>query len=225
MRVTARRAIDALVAGVALALLAPVLAALAILVRATSPGPVLFRQARAGRGGHPFELLKFRTMWNGAAGARVTHARDRRVTPVGGYLRRWKLDELPQLLNVLRGDMTLLGPRPEIPEYLERLGPAGRAYAAVQPGLADPATLAFYDEESLLARSRDPERYYLDVVLPAKARLSVTYARERTARSDLRLAWALLRRVLRLPPREHHDDRSHQPARQTKHARVRHGPA
>jgi len=141
-------------------------------------------------------------MWQGVGGPGVTHASDARVTPVGTRLRRWKLDELPQLLNVLRGDMTLLGPRPEVPEYLAGLGPAGGAYVAVRPGLADPATRPFYDEEQLLARAPHPERYYVESILPAKARMSITYAQERTLASDLRLAWALLRRILHLPRQE-----------------------
>jgi len=196
-----RRIVDLTIAGVALTLLAPVLAVVALLVRWSSPGPVFFRQRRVGEGGQLFALLKFRTMWEGASGPRVTGARDARVTPVGGYLRRTKIDELPQLVNVLRGDMTLLGPRPEVPEYLARLGAAGAPYAALRPGLADAATLAFYDEGALLARASDPERYYLERILPMKARLSVAYARERTVTTDLRLVVALARRVLGLRPR------------------------
>jgi len=193
---TLRRVIDVVVSALALILLAPLLALVALAVRLTSPGPVLFRQTRVGQAGRPFVLLKFRTMWHGTGGPHVTGAADRRVTPVGVWLRRAKVDELPQLVNVLRGDMTLVGPRPEMPEYLERLGAAGAAYAAVRPGLADAATLAFYDEADELARAPDPERHYVDVILPAKARLSISYARERSLATDLRLAWALGRRML-----------------------------
>jgi lipopolysaccharide/colanic/teichoic acid biosynthesis glycosyltransferase len=190
-----RRALDVVVAGVALVVLAPVLAAVAIAVRCTSPGPALFRQARVGLGGAPFMLLKFRTMWQGAAGPSVTGAADARVTPLGAWLRRWKIDELPQLVNLLRGDMTLIGPRPEVPRYLAALGSRGREYAAIRPGLADAATLVYYDEGALLADAPDPERHYLDVILPDKARLSVEYARRRSVASDLELAWALARRI------------------------------
>jgi lipopolysaccharide/colanic/teichoic acid biosynthesis glycosyltransferase len=193
---TLRRLVDVVVAAAALAVLAPVLVAAGLAVRLGSAGPVLFRQPRVGRGGRRFMLLKLRTMRHGVGGPRVTGARDPRVTPVGAWLRRWKVDELPQLVNVLRGDMSLIGPRPEVPEYLAAAGEAGRAYAAVQPGLADPATLAFYDEAALLAEAADPERFYLDVVLPAKIRLSVAYAGERALASDLRLLWAIARRIL-----------------------------
>ena len=196
---TARRVVDLLVAGAALLIVGPLLALLALAVRLTSPGPAFFRQTRVGLGGRPFVLLKLRTMRDGAAGPRVTGVGDARVTPLGARLRRWKLDELPQLLNVLRGDMTLVGPRPEMPEYLARLGRVGRDYAAAKPGLADAATLAFYDEADMLAGAADPERLYLERILPEKARLSVEYARARTLASDLRLVWALLRRVAGVP--------------------------
>ena len=199
---TARRSVDVAVAGVALVMLAPLLLIVALAVRLTSPGGALFRQRRVGRGGRPFMLLKFRTMRDGAGGPSVTRAGDARVTPLGAVLRRWKVDELPQLVNVLRGDMSLIGPRPEVPDYLAQAGAAGAAYAAVQPGLADAATLAYYDEADVIARATDPERYYVDVILPEKIRLSVAYARERAFGSDLRLLWALARRIAGFgPPR------------------------
>jgi lipopolysaccharide/colanic/teichoic acid biosynthesis glycosyltransferase len=192
---SARRALDVVVSACLLVLLAPVLLAVAAAVGVSSSGPVLFRQARVGRDGRPFMLLKFRTMWDGVGGPRVTGATDARVTPVGRWLRRWKVDELPQLLNVLAGDMTLIGPRPEVPEYLGRLGAAGRAYVRVAPGLADAATLVYYDEAERLAAAADAEREYVETILPDKVRLSVAYARERTLASDLRLLWQLARRI------------------------------
>jgi len=198
---TMRRLVDVAVAAAALVVLSPALVAVAIAVRLGSPGPVLFRQRRAGLDGRPFMLLKFRTMRDGAGGPGITSAGDARVTPVGVWLRRWKLDELPQLVNVLRGEMTLLGPRPEIPELLACLGPLGREYAAVTPGLADAATLTFLDEAELLAGATDPERRYVETILPEKARQSVAYARRRTFGSDARLLWALARRVAGVPPK------------------------
>jgi lipopolysaccharide/colanic/teichoic acid biosynthesis glycosyltransferase len=195
LHAVAGRALDLLLAGTALLVLAPLLVAFGVAVRLGSPGPALFRQTRVGRGGRPFVLLKLRTMRLGAVGPRVTPTGDARVTALGRRLRRWKLDELPQLLNVVRGEMSLVGPRPEVPEYLARLGAAADDYLAVRPGLADPATLAFYDEAALLAAAPDPERHYLEVVLPAKAALSLAYQRERTLASDLRVLWAVARRV------------------------------
>jgi lipopolysaccharide/colanic/teichoic acid biosynthesis glycosyltransferase len=195
LEAAARRALDLLVAGGALLVLAPLLLAVAAAVRLESPGPALFRQRRVGRGGRPFAMVKFRTMRAGSAGPRITPVGDRRVTPMGAWLRRWKIDELPQLLNVLAGHMSLVGPRPEVPEYLARLGDAGREYVRVRPGLADPATLAWFDEPERLARVADPERAYLEEILPEKARLSLEYQRRRTLASDLGVLWAVARRL------------------------------
>jgi lipopolysaccharide/colanic/teichoic acid biosynthesis glycosyltransferase len=200
---SARRLVDVVVAGGALVVCAPLLIVLAAAVRLTSSGPALFRQIRVGRDGRPFVLWKLRTMHADPSGPRVTAAVDPRVTRLGYWLRRWKLDELPQLLNVLGGDMTLIGPRPEVPEYLAGLGGAARDYVAVTPGLADAATLAYYDEAEQLAAVPDHERHYVEVILPAKARLSVAYARTRTAASDLRLVCTLARRIFAREA-EHH---------------------
>jgi lipopolysaccharide/colanic/teichoic acid biosynthesis glycosyltransferase len=189
------RLIDVAVAGLGLVIAFPLLAVLGLAVRLTSRGPALFRQLRVGRGGRPFVLLKLRTMRVASEGPEVTALDDARVTPLGRVLRRWKLDELPQLANVLRGDMSLIGPRPEVPRYLARMGALADEYLAVRPGLADPATLAFYDEAAELAAADDPERQYLERILPEKMRLSVAYQRERTGWSDLRVAWALVRRL------------------------------
>jgi len=191
----ATRALDVAVAGVLLVAFAPLLGVLALAVRATSPGPAFFRQTRVGRGGRPFRLLKLRTMTAQESGPSITTAGDARVTPLGRWLRRWKLDELPQLVHVFAGTMSLVGPRPEVPEYLAALGDAGRAYVAVRPGLADPATLRYYDEAGELARAADPERHYVEVILPDKVRVSCAYTRERTFASDLRVLRAVVRRV------------------------------
>jgi lipopolysaccharide/colanic/teichoic acid biosynthesis glycosyltransferase len=144
----ARRTNDVFVAGLGLLLLAPLLAVIAVLVRATSPGPALFRQERVGRGLVPFRLLKFRTMVVDAPsqGPAITVGADPRVTPVGSFLRRSKLDELPQLLNVLKGDMSLVGPRPEVPGYVALYGDAERRIFTVRPGITDPASLLYHDE-------------------------------------------------------------------------------
>lgn len=197
MRQTSRatRVLDVVVAGAVLLLVSPLLAVLALAVRATSPGPAFFRQTRVGRAGRPFRLLKLRTMTVRATGPSITSADDARVTPLGRWLRRRKLDELPQLVHVLAGTMSLVGPRPEVPEYVAALGAAGREYTAVRPGLADPATLRYYDEGELLRRAADPERQYVEVILPDKARLSCAYTRERTFASDVRVLWAVVCRV------------------------------
>jgi lipopolysaccharide/colanic/teichoic acid biosynthesis glycosyltransferase len=182
-----RRLLDVTVAGVLLVVLSPLLAVLALLVRATSPGPGFFRQTRIGRHGRPFVLLKLRTMRADAAliGPAITAGADARITPLGARLRRAKLDELPQLWNVLRGDMSLVGPRPELPQYVARYTPAQRAVLRARPGLTDPASLAWADEAAMLATFADPHRAYAQVVLPRKLALSLAYLERRTVWSDL----------------------------------------
>ena len=182
-----RRLLDVTVAGALLIALSPLLAVLALLVRATSSGPALFRQTRVGRNGRPFVLLKLRTMCAGAAGAgpAITAGADPRITPLGARLRRAKLDELPQLWNVLRGDMSLVGPRPELPCYVARYTAAQRAVLRIRPGITDPASLAWADEAATLATFADPQRAYAETVLPRKLALSLAYLERRTVWTDL----------------------------------------
>jgi lipopolysaccharide/colanic/teichoic acid biosynthesis glycosyltransferase len=182
-----RRLLDVTVAGTLLIALSPVLALLTLLVRATSPGPALFRQTRVGRDGRPFVLLKLRTMRADATstGPAITAGADPRITPLGAQLRRTKLDELPQLWNVLRGDMSLVGPRPELPSYVARYTAAQRAVLRARPGLTDPASLAWADEATVLATFADPQRAYPETVLPRKLALSLAYLERRTTWTDL----------------------------------------
>jgi lipopolysaccharide/colanic/teichoic acid biosynthesis glycosyltransferase len=182
-----RRLLDVAVAGVLLLALSPLLAVLVVLVRATSPGPALFRQTRIGRDGRPFVLLKLRTMHADAAstGPTITAGTDPRITRLGARLRRAKLDELPQLWNVLRGDMSLVGPRPEVPHYVARYTAAQRAVLRARPGLTDPASLAWADEAATLATFADPQRAYAEAVLPQKLAASLAYLERRTVWSDL----------------------------------------
>jgi len=170
-----------------LVVLAPLLLLVGIVVRLDSPGPALFAQERIGRGGRPFRMWKYRTMVHGAErlGPGITVAEDQRVTRVGRWLRQTKLDELPQLLNVLLGDMSLVGPRPELGHYVALYSPEERAVLALRPGITDPATLAFRHEEELLAHAEDPERHYRDVVMPEKLALNLEYARRATVLTDL----------------------------------------
>src|SRR5205814_923017 len=157
-------------------------------VRLSGPGPILFRQARVGRGGGPFDILKFRTMRvSQRPGPLLTTAGDPRVTRVGRVLRRWKLDELPQLINVLRGEMSFVGPRPEVPRYVDMFAETYRELLAVRPGITDPASVAFRDEEALLGRSPNAEELYVHEILPRKLELSQAYVRQRSLGLDLRL--------------------------------------
>lgn len=185
-----RRAVDVVVAAAALLVLGPVLLGIGLAVRATSTGRALYLQERVGRGGRPFRLVKFRTMVDGAdrAGALVSGSHDPRVTPVGALLRATHLDELPQLLNVLRGDMTLIGPRPEVPRYVACYDPAERVVLHVRPGLTGPGQLHFAAEQAdALDAVSDPERYYVSRQLHPKLALDLDYLRRRTLRRDLRL--------------------------------------
>lgn len=192
-----KRLFDIVAAGLGLLLLWPVLLAAAVWVKLDSPGPALFRQTRVGRLGVPFTIHKFRTM-RVAPGAAITVGEDPRITRSGRVLRQTKLDELPQLWDVLRGAMSLVGPRPELPKYVE-LYPAElrERVLSVRPGITDPASLAFSHEAELLAAAADPEREYREFILPAKLRLSADYASRASLLTDLGLILATLRRVLR----------------------------
>lgn len=190
-QLAAKRALDIAASAIGLAATAPLLGAIAVVVRRTSPGPALFRQTRVGRDGKPFEMLKFRTMRvaaPGDAGPQVTAGGDARITPVGRLLRKTKLDELPELLNVLRGDMSLVGPRPEVPKYVAYYTPEDKASVhSVRPGLTDPATVRFRSEEEILARAQDPERAYIEDVLPTKVRMYKDYLEGASLLGDLRI--------------------------------------
>lgn len=190
----AKRCFDLLVASFALLLLSPLLLGLALWIRLDSPGPALFRQERVGRHGKPFRIHKFRTMRTDAAGLPLTVGLDARITRAGHWLRSRRLDELPQLIDVLKGDMSLVGPRPEVPRYVQHYPPALReAVLSVRPGITDPASLAHLDEGALLAQAADPERAYVEQVLPAKLAQQVAYAGSATLASDLRILLRTLR--------------------------------
>ena len=165
-----KRLTDVVGSAVGLLLLSPVFALVALAVRLSGPGPVLFRQSRVGRGGRCFGMLKFRSMVSAAekAGPLVTASGDARVTVVGRLLRRFKLDELPQLVNVLRGEMTLVGPRPEVPRYVDIYRDRYAPLLQHRPGITSLCALALLREEHILGVSDDPESYYIDVILPRK---------------------------------------------------------
>jgi lipopolysaccharide/colanic/teichoic acid biosynthesis glycosyltransferase len=193
----AKRLFDIVVSLAALLLLALPMLAVAAWIKLDSPGPVFFRQQRVGRHGVPFAIHKFRTMRHGAGGLALTVGDDARITRAGRWLRRTRLDELPQLLDVLAGDMSLVGPRPEVPRYVALYPPGLRDRAlAVRPGLTDPASLAYIDEAALLAAAADPEREYVERILPAKLQAAAAYAERATLASDIavlaRTARALL---------------------------------
>ena len=195
-----KRAFDITAAAAGLAATAPLLAVIAVAVRRTSPGPALFRQTRVGKDGEPFEMLKFRTMnvqAEGETGPQITAEGDARITRIGRVLRRTKLDELPELVNILRGEMSLVGPRPEVPKYVRYYSEADRAAVhRVRPGLTDPATVRFRSEEELLARTPNPETAYLQDVLPTKIQMYREYLDNASFVGDLRILGETARVVL-----------------------------
>ena len=193
----AKRALDLLVSTLGLLLLAPLLLGLAAWIRLDSPGPVFFRQQRVGRHGRPFRIHKFRTMRHAAGGLALTVGDDARITRAGRWLRRTRLDELPQLIDVLLGDMSLVGPRPEVPRYVALYPPALRERVlSVRPGITDPVSLAHLDEAARLAAAADPEREYIEVILPAKLAAAAAYADSASWRTDLAVIWRTLRVLL-----------------------------
>ena len=194
-----KRLFDVLGASVGLLLLAPLLVGIALWVKLDSRGPVFFRQQRVGRFGAPFYIHKFRSMREDAplAGPQITIGADPRITRAGQFLRRTKLDELPQLLDVLAGTMSLVGPRPEVPRYVAMYPPALRdKVLSVRPGITDPASIKYRDESTLLARAADPERAYIEQVMPAKLRYAAEYVDHMSLANDLRLIGATLRLLL-----------------------------
>jgi lipopolysaccharide/colanic/teichoic acid biosynthesis glycosyltransferase len=205
VRELAKRALDVAIAGTALAAGAPLLALASIAIRLESRGPVLFRQQRVGKGKQPIETLKLRTMVADAdkQGAQITASGDPRITRVGRMLRRTKLDELPQLWNVIRGDMSLVGPRPEVPRYVAQYRPEWQRLFAVRPGITDLASITFRDEESLLALARDRDRAYREVIMPAKLALALEGVDHSSVGYDLRIIARTALSILRIQsPRE-----------------------
>jgi lipopolysaccharide/colanic/teichoic acid biosynthesis glycosyltransferase len=194
-----KRLFDLLAAGAGLVLLAPLLLGVALWVKLDSTGPVLFRQVRVGRHGVPFEIYKFRTMADRPdGGAQLTVGLDPRVTRAGRFLRRYKLDELPQLFNVLEGTMSLVGPRPEVPRYVECYPSAVRnTVLSVAPGVTDLAAILYKDESTILGQACDPERAYVETILPVKLEYYQRYVRERSFWLDLRIIFQTLAAIVR----------------------------
>lgn len=192
-----RRVFDATAAAAGLVVLSPLFLAVAVAIRRDSPGPVFFRQERIGRHGAPFRIYKFRTMRVDAeaAGRQITVGEDPRITRVGAFLRRTKLDELPQLINVVLGDMALVGPRPEVPRYVAHYDEGQRRVLTVRPGITDPASVHYRDENDLLAGADDPERVYVDEVMPAKLAMNLEYLERRTLLRDVGVILDTLARV------------------------------
>ncbi len=196
-----KRSFDLAASFLGVVLLSPLLCAVALGIRVCDGSPVFFRQARVGRGGNPFRMWKFRTMVPDAEkqGALLTVSGDGRITALGKRIREWKIDELPQLFNVLDGTMSLVGPRPEVARYVARYSPEERRVLDLVPGITDPASIRYRDESERLARAEDPEEYYVRVLVPEKIRLNLEYGKKATLTGDIRVILKTL--IPRLPLR------------------------
>jgi lipopolysaccharide/colanic/teichoic acid biosynthesis glycosyltransferase len=187
------RAFDVVLAAMGLLLTSPVLLASAVIVALTSPGGPLFRQKRVGRHGQIFTLYKLRTMRRSENGLQITNGNDPRITPAGKFLRKTKLDELPTFWNVLKGDMAMVGPRPEVPRYVKLEDPLWQRVLAVRPGITDPVTLHLRSEEQLLVHvGGDTEEYYLTELQPQKMKGYLDYLQTRNWHTDLTVLWQTL---------------------------------
>ncbi len=177
----------------------PLFLLIAFLIRMDSPGGVFFFQNRVGRYGIDFRLIKFRTMVSGAerAGGLTVGSRDSRITRTGYWLRRFKLDEMPQLINVLKGDMSLVGPRPEIRKYTDLYSKEQQVVLDVRPGITDYASIAYFNENELLAAASDPEKTYIEEVMPAKIALNMRYIRKQTTIEYLKILGLTLLKIVR----------------------------
>ena len=196
-RLRRKRLFDMVCAALGLLVLSPVLLVCALFVGLTSPGGVLFRQERIGKDGVPFTIYKFRSMRKDNAGLKISTSRDTRITPVGRVLRKTKLDELPQLWNVLKGDMSFVGPRPEVREYTDLYTPEQRQVLMVRPGITGLASIRYRNENELLTASSDPNRTYIDEVMPAKLALDLKYIPCACVSYDIKLIWETLVTVVR----------------------------
>lgn len=194
-----KRAFDLVASLIGIALLLPLLAVISVWIFLGDGWPVLFKQTRVGKNGAHFKVLKFRTMYKDAerAGQLTVSGRDPRITPSGYLLRKYKLDEFPQLFNVIKGDMSLVGPRPEVPAYVELYTSEQRRVLSVRPGITDSASLEFMDENELLAKADDPQHYYKEIILPRKLTLQLNYVDQRSFLGDVKIVLKTLTKIIR----------------------------
>ena len=194
-----KRAMDIVISGGALLVLWQVLLLIALAIKIDDPGPVFYRQVRVGRHGKTFRIFKFRTMVVDAdkKGLQITVGRDNRITRMGALLRKTKLDELAQLINVFVGEMSFVGPRPEVPKYVDMYTPYQRQVLLVRPGITDYASIAYRNENDMLASSDDPEKMYIEKIMPDKIELNMKYLREISPAADIRLILSTIIAVIR----------------------------
>lgn len=194
-----KRLFDFVASGCGLLVLSPIFLVLAVWVKLDSPGPVFYRQVRVGRGNKDFRLFKFRSMRIGSdkKGLITVGGRDPRVTRSGYYIRKYKLDELPQLINVFVGDMSLVGPRPEVRKYVDMYTPEQMHVLDVRPGITDLASICYRNENELLEKVDNPETYYIETILPDKLRINLDYVHHQSFWGDLGLIFKTFRAILK----------------------------
>ena len=194
-----KRLMDIVISGGALLVLWPVLVLIALAIKIDDPGPVFYRQVRVGKDGKEFRIYKFRTMVVDAdkKGLQITVGKDNRITRMGAFLRKTKLDELAQLINVFKGEMSFVGPRPEVPKYVAMYTPYQRQVLLVQPGITDYASIAYRNENDLLEGAEDPERMYIDKIMPDKIELNMKYLHEISPLADIRLIFSTIIAVIK----------------------------
>ena len=199
LQLALKRAMDIVISGGALAVLWPVLLLIALAIKIDDPGPVFNRQVRVGKDGREFRIFKFRTMVVDAdkKGLQITVGRDNRITRMGRLLRKTKLDELAQLINVFVGEMSFVGPRPEVPKYVNLYTPYQRQVLLVRPGITDYASIAYRNENDMLEGAEDPERMYIDVIMPDKIELNMKYLHEISPVADVKLILSTVIAVIR----------------------------
>ncbi len=194
-----KRVFDIICSAVGLLILSPFLLIMAVFVKLSSPGSIFFNQTRIGKNGKPFQLVKFRTMHTGSHrnGLLTIGDQDRRITRIGKFLRKYKLDELPQLWNVLHGEMSIVGPRPEVAKYVALYTLQQRDVLLVKPGISDFASITFVDENQLLGRVNNPENYYIHEILPKKLSLNLKYIESQSFFTDLKIIWFTIKALFR----------------------------
>lgn len=194
-----KRLFDIVASAIGLLLLSPLFLILAVWIKCDSNGPVFYKQKRVGRGNKDFDLYKFRSMRVGAdkLGLITVGGRDPRITRSGYFIRKYKLDEFPQLINVLKGNMSIVGPRPEVRKYVDLYTPEQLQVLQVRPGITDPASIRYRNENELLAQVEEPERYYREVIMPDKLRLNLEYVQTMSLGEDLRLIFSTFRAILK----------------------------
>jgi lipopolysaccharide/colanic/teichoic acid biosynthesis glycosyltransferase len=193
-----KRLFDLMITIPMLLLVSPFFLIIALLIKLGSKGPVFYMQTRVGINSRDFKIFKFRTMHINAdkAGLLTVGGRDPRVTPIGFFLRKYKLDELPQLLNVLIGSMSLVGPRPEVRKYVDLYNAEQQKVLSVKPGITDYASIEYSEENDLLAKSSDPEKTYIEEIMPAKLLLNQKYIAEKSIITDLKIIWMTAAKII-----------------------------